>query len=127
MARILIVEHDYHLRTLMAKLLKQANHPTTAVEYGLDALRTLEQRADYDVILFDTDGIYRGDRTFLQDVTEDYPQMPVIVMSRLAALPDAEEELKCLTPFQFLPKPFTKAQLLAVVWDAVGHSAQAAH
>ena len=117
MARILIAEDDFHLRTLIGAILKKVGHETYPVENGRQALEVLK-RFPIDLILSDILMPDIGGLQLLEQSKKRYPAVPVVMMSvytRSDWVQDALEKGAAT----YLLKPFTYEQLVTVVEDLV--------
>ncbi len=117
--RILVVDDDPHLRTVLVRVLEAAGYPARAAPDGVTAMRLhREQPADLvltDLFMPDKDGI-----ELLLELQGLDPGLPVIVMSgetaeHLTSLADA----RMLGAVRTLQKPFTTQELLDTIARAL--------
>ena len=81
MARILVVDDEIELRTLLRKVLTRRGHDVIEAENGSMAISIVEQGEQLDMIITDifmpdTDGI-----ELLRHLRGDYPDLKIVVMS----------------------------------------------
>jgi len=81
MARILVIDDESELRTLLSRIFDRQGHETTEAENGRDALRQLEASPGFDLIVTDLfmpemDGIET-----LRHIKTRWPKAKVIVIS----------------------------------------------
>ena len=109
--RILVVEDDHDVATILTSLLHAEGHIVVRVENAEQALNRLESHT-YDLVISDIlmpGGMNGIDLAHI--LRDKWPNLPVILSS---GYPGEVEALKN-TPWTFLPKPYTAAQLRAVL------------
>jgi len=116
---ILLVEDEDGLRSLNARGLRSRGYTVIEAENGLDALEALEREEGAvdlvvsDVVMPEMDG-----PTMLTEMRKRNPELRIIFVSGYAE--DAfEKSLPEGQQFNFLPKPFTLAQLVAAVKETM--------
>lgn len=116
--RILIVDDEATMRDVVSALLEQSGYATVAVESADEAMIRLQQDPDYDLVLSDivmpgTDGL-----SLLDQISADYPAIPVAIFS---ALDDTEVASSAFRrgAIDYLLKPFDRADLDCVVIRAI--------
>ena len=80
--RILIVDDEAPVRDIIAALLEHSGYAATTVESAEEAMARLQQDPDYDLVLTDiimpgADGL-----TLLDQISADYPAIPVVHLHR---------------------------------------------
>ena len=121
MARILVIDDENELRTLLIRIFTHRGHETVAAANGREALRQLELAPGFDVIVTDLfmpemDGIET-----LRHIKTEWPDGKVIVISGggnhtgLDMLPMAEK----LGADRTFAKPFDPAELAAAVEELI--------
>ena len=102
--RILIVEDDVPVATLLAESVRLQGHEALVARSGREALSFLDQRsADaifLDIVMPDVSGI-----EVLRRVRQTQPALPVIVITGDAS-PEQVEEARRLGATDILEKPF---------------------
>jgi DNA-binding NtrC family response regulator len=116
-ANILIVDDELVICKSCEKIFKRAGHEVRYVTSGKEALQVLEVET-YDVVFTDLKMIDVGGMEVLQTVKQKYPQTVVVVITGYATIASAVETMKS-GAFDFLPKPFTPNELLAVLERAL--------
>ena len=109
--RILVVEDDHDVATILTSLLHAEGQIVDRVENAEQALNSLESQS-YDLVLSDIlmpGGMNGIDLAHI--LKDKWPNLPVILSS---GYPGEVEALKN-TPWTFLPKPYTAAQLRSVL------------
>ena len=115
--RVLVVDDEESLRTVLGMLLRRQGYEVTAVCDGAEALEALSTQT-YSVLLTDLrmprlDGI-----GLLRRVHEQWPDMPVIMLTAHGTVGTAVEALK-MGAFDFLSKGCDNDEVLKVVGKAV--------
>jgi len=112
-AHILIVDDEPVICKSCEKVFRRAGHSTAVATSGRDALRTLESDT-FDVVFTDLKMMDMGGLEVLQAVKEKYPTTVVVVITGYATIASAIETMRS-GAFDFLPKPFTAGELIAVL------------
>jgi len=116
--RVLVVEDDPAVRTLVATVLVGAHYRVTAARNGEEALAFLDAEAQpFDLVVTDLMMARVGGAALAKRLHErsDRPAMRMLFISGYSDTTPAE-----LLPFgNLLPKPFTPSQLLAAVRRAL--------
>jgi CheY-like chemotaxis protein len=81
MDRILIVEDERSIRWLISTLLRKRGYEIVEAVNGLEALRTLECSAPFDIVVTDMQMPRLGGMKLIQAVKLNYPNLYVIAMS----------------------------------------------
>jgi two-component system, NtrC family, nitrogen regulation response regulator GlnG len=104
MSRVLVVDDDASVRTVIAQALRRAGHDVMTADSLAAADRALADGAPdvlvTDVVLPDGDGLDHARR-----VTERFPDLPVIVLSARNTLATAVRATEA-GAYDYLPKPF---------------------
>lgn len=117
MARILIAEDDFHLRSLIGEILGKVGHITYPVENGRQALEVLKC-FPIDLIVSDILMPDIGGLQLLEQSKKRYPAVPVVIMSVYSGSSLVKDALRKGAAC-YLLKPFTYEQLITVVEDLV--------
>ncbi|MCA9710743.1 MAG: response regulator [Myxococcales bacterium] len=110
--RVLVVDDEPILATLLARFARLGGFEATVAHDGLEAWKLFEGEPDaWDLIITDIrmpglDGV-----TLAQRVRASRGDLPVVLISGHGQLPDVD----ALSPAVFLAKPFRRAQLLAAM------------
>ncbi len=115
MARILVAEDDMAVQSFVSRALSHRGHQVTAVDDGLQALEALrlEGLDHFDLLITDIvmpglDGI-----ELALKVAQDYPKMPVLLMTGYSAERQRAHNLEELI-YDVVTKPFTLKQICEV-------------
>jgi CheY-like chemotaxis protein len=116
--RILVVDDEETIRKIIISMLASANFECHEAGDGLEALTLLDSGEEFDLVLADLlmpnlDGI-----ELLERISERYPDLPVVIVT---AVHDIQVALQTLRngAYDYLPKPFEREQLLAMVRRAL--------
>lgn len=112
-ARILVVDDEPVICRSCEKVFRRAGHEVTSATSGRQALGLLQEQS-FDVVFTDLKMMDVGGMEVLQSVRQKYPQTVVVVITGYATIASAVETMRS-GAFDFLPKPFTPAELLAVL------------
>ena len=115
--RVLVVEDEASLRTLVERMLTRGGYEVVSAASGREALEAMAREAPFDLLLTDVmmPGMPGPELAALAQ--ERRPGQPVLFMSGYS-----EEQLARhgARPDQLLPKPFSLEELLAAVRAALG-------
>jgi two-component system response regulator HydG len=123
-ARILVVDDEQKMVTLLAGALRHRGHEVTGVHGGGEALE-LVAREDFDVVLTDLRMEPVDGMAVLDGVRDKAPETRVIVLTAYGAVETAVEALQ-KGAFQYLTKPFNFNEVAHVVEQAAAGRALAA-
>ena len=105
--RSLVVDDDVSIRAFIRTVLERERFETIEAEGGTQALEIVDRFAGrLDLIVTDIQMPQGDGLTFARAVRKRFPSIPIVLVSGYAA-PDAA--------FPFLEKPFTWAELAALV------------
>src|SRR4051794_29023157 len=111
--RILIVDDEPNIRRTLRVALEAMGHAVDEAETGPGALREVERRPS-DVALVD---LRLGEDSALalpEPLLAQLPRLAVVVITAHASIDTAVEAMR-RGAFDYLPKPFTPAQVRAVL------------
>ena len=115
MARILVIDDDEAIRSVVTLLLSQKGHQVEAAQNGRRELRAVEER-DFDLLIVD---IFMPEMDGLETIRllrTAQPGLPVVVISGSdAAVPDFLSMATKLGAIESIWKPFRPAELLETV------------
>ncbi len=118
-ARLLIVDDEPNMRTILAGLLKREGYRVDTASDGHDAVEKMELRGGaYHAVLTDLRMPGMGGMELLSHITREYPGRPVVVITAHGTVDTAVEAMK-VGAFDFVTKPFEAEELRAVVAKAV--------
>jgi DNA-binding NtrC family response regulator len=116
-AHILIVDDELVVCKSCEKVFRRAGHSSAFVTSGREALRLLGSET-YDVVFTDLKMMDMGGLEVLRAIREKYPTTVVVIITGYATIASAVETMKS-GAFDYLPKPFTPGELLAVLDQAM--------
>ncbi len=118
MAKILIADDDHDVLRLIQHLLNENGYETCEATNGLAALNFFEHQF-FDLIITDLKMPRMDGMSFLREVKQLEPMIPVIVLTAFASAETAAEAVNNCA-FSFLSKPFKVDELLCNVARALG-------
>jgi putative nucleotidyltransferase with HDIG domain len=118
-ARILVVDDEAHVRTMMGSTLERHGYDVQLAASGHEALDILEQNAFdlvlTDIVMQDGNGIAVLDRIHAQQ-----PQLPVVMVSAVHDISVAIDAMR-RGAYDYLLKPFEREHLVNTVERALDH------
>lgn len=111
-AHILIVDDEPVICKSCEKVFRRAGHSTASATSGREALKMLGSET-YDVVFTDLKMVDMGGLEVLRTIKEQYPTTVVVIITGYATIASAVETMRS-GAFDYLPKPFTAGELLAV-------------
>jgi NtrC-family two-component system response regulator AlgB len=111
--RILIVDDEANIRKTLRIALESAKHSVEEAKGISDALRQFE-RAHFDLALVDLRLGEESGFNLLETLASRYPRLAVVIVTAYASIENAVDAMR-RGAFDYLPKPFTPAQVRAVL------------
>ncbi len=111
--RILIVDDEANIRKTLRIALEAAKHSVDEATGVPDALRQFE-RAHFDLALVDLKLGEESGFSLLEALSSRYPRLAVVIVTAFASIENAVDAMR-RGAFDYLPKPFTPAQVRAVL------------
>lgn len=111
--KILVVDDDQQMRSAMTEVLERADFSVTTAENGKEALQLLKE-SPFSTIVSDMRMPELGGNDLLASVKENYPNIPVVLITAYGTIEDAVQAMK-LGAFDFITKPFDASALAQVV------------
>jgi two-component system, NtrC family, response regulator AlgB len=111
--RILIVDDEPHIRQTLKIALEAMGHTAAQATDSATTRRELEQ-ALFDAILVDVRLGTESGIDLMEEVLRDRPDLAVVIITAHASIDLAVDAMR-RGAFDFLPKPFTPAQVRAVL------------
>ena len=123
MARILIVEDEESIRTMLSQSLKQLDHEISTAPDGDQALEFLREN-EIDLVVTDIVMPNREGLETIQDIRQNWPKIKIIAMSGGGRVGNMNylELAQNFGATAALKKPFTMAQLKGAISDALDQS-----
>jgi len=118
--RILLVDDEPNLRKVLGALLQQEGYEVLAESEGNAALARLRgaPSGTFDAIITDLRMPGLDGMALLKAVSREDPRMPVVILTAHGSVDNAVEAVK-LGAFDYLEKPFDRAQIRNVLQRAV--------
>ena len=124
MSRVLVVDDDAAIRTVVAQALRRAGHEVITAETLAQLDRALATSIPdvliSDVVLPDGDGIAR-----MAEITSRMPTLPIIILSAQNTLTTAVRAAE-VGAYEYLPKPFDLDDLTRAVSGALARGSVSA-
>lgn len=119
MARILIAEDDENVRRFVCAALTMSGHDVEEAEDGgLAAEIMAEEDGKFDLLLSDIKMPVMDGIGLALEVGARFPEVPIVLMTGFADQRERASGLDALI-YDIIPKPFSLADLLAKVEDAL--------
>jgi len=112
-ARILIIDDEVVICKSCEKVFHRAGHSSATATSGREALKMMESE-NFDVVFTDLKMMDMGGLEVLQIVRQRYPTTVVVIITGYATIASAVETMRS-GAFDYLPKPFTAGELMAVL------------
>jgi DNA-binding NtrC family response regulator len=116
-ANILIVDDEIVICKSCEKIFKRAGHNVTYKVSGKEALKILENQS-FDVVFTDLKMVDIGGMEVLRTIKQKFPDTIVVIITGYATVASAVETMR-YGAFDYLPKPFTPAEILAILNKAL--------
>jgi DNA-binding NtrC family response regulator len=117
MNKVLIVDDELNMRLVLAAMLKKEGYAITSAADGLEALQILKSNK-MDVVVTDLKMPHLDGMELLLRITEQYPQVPVIIITAHGTVATAVEALK-RGALDYITKPFELDDLKNVISKAI--------
>lgn len=119
-ATILVVDDEPDIRTVVRLMARSNGYQVVEAGNGREAVEVLAKRAEpIDAVLLDVTMPEMTGHEALPRLRELVPDLPVILVSGYDRSEVAQHLSNPAAQTDFLPKPFTKEQLLAALQHAV--------
>lgn len=114
MSRILVVDDESYIRTIVSAMLEQAGLETVTAADGNEAIEAIQSDPEFDLILSDIMMVGMDGMTLLERTRTLIPHTPVVMVT---AITDVDVALLAMRngAYDYLLKPFQQDQLLATV------------
>ena len=121
MARVLVIDDDEEIRTIVEHMLVGAGHQVEAALDGAEGLRLFGKRPP-DLVLTDINMPDLDGHDVIAAIRVLHPEVPIIAVSGGGAIPPDELLLKAsaLGAVEIIMKPFEFRQLVGAVERALG-------
>ncbi|HEY7160760.1 MAG TPA: sigma-54 dependent transcriptional regulator [Acidobacteriota bacterium] len=115
--RILFVDDDAEMRSLVSEFLQSERYVVTLAENGKDALDKI-MNFDFDAVVTDLRMKEMDGLSLLNQIHSENPLLPVILITAFGSIETAVEAIK-EGATNFVPKPFKMQTLKAIVDKAI--------
>lgn len=116
-AKILIIDDELVVCKSCEKIFLRAGHKVKFSTSGKQALALLENEK-FDIVFCDLKMLDMGGLEVLQTIKQKYPDIITIMITGYATIASAVETMRS-GAFDFLPKPFTPNEIMAVLERAL--------
>ncbi|HNS56946.1 MAG TPA: sigma-54 dependent transcriptional regulator, partial [Smithellaceae bacterium] len=117
MHKVLIVDDELNMRLVLAAMLKKEGYAITSAADGREALQILKSNK-MDVVVTDLKMPHLDGMELLHCITEQYPDVPVIMITAHGTVATAVEALK-KGALDYITKPFELDDLKNVISKAI--------
>jgi len=117
MFQILVVDDERSMRDFLKILLTKEGHQVTTAPNGTDALAHLRNN-NCDLVITDIRMPGMSGLDLLEAVKEDFPDLPVIMITAFASPNDAVHAMK-FGAFDYISKPFNVDEIKSVINSAI--------
>jgi two-component system, NtrC family, response regulator AtoC len=117
MNKILVVDDELNMRLVLSAMLKKEGYDVSTASNGREALKVLLQD-DVDVVVTDLKMPELDGMGLLEQIMDQYPAMPVIIITAHGTVTTAVNALK-KGAFDYITKPFEQDDLKNVISKAV--------
>ncbi|HTT71179.1 MAG TPA: response regulator, partial [Anaeromyxobacteraceae bacterium] len=116
MSHVLIVDDELNIRRVLSAMLAREGYEVTAAADGEQALAVL-QKTPVHVVVTDLVMPRLGGLELLAQITSEFPDVPVIVITAHGTVDSAVQALKA-GAFDYITKPFEQEELKMVIAKA---------
>ncbi|HEX7728043.1 MAG TPA: HD domain-containing phosphohydrolase [Terracidiphilus sp.] len=118
-ARVLIVDDEAHVRSMIGATLEHQGYEVHLATGGVEAADRLERNA-YDLVLTDIVMQEGSGITLLERIHAQYPNLPVVMVTAIHDISVAIDSMR-RGAYDYLLKPFERDHLVATVQRALEH------
>lgn len=118
--KILIVEDNPHMSTLLCDILEILDFQSSKAQDGEEALNLL-QSEEFDMVITDLKMPKIGGMELLNSIKTTQPQLPVVVITAYER-PSTQDEIFKAKADGFLAKPFTVREMEALLRKVLNYS-----
>lgn len=118
-ARILVVDDEAHVRSMIGATLERQGYDVHMAGSGAEAMETMSQKP-FDLVLTDIVMQDRSGIALLERIHNDQPHLPVVMVSAIHDISVAIDSMR-RGAYDYLLKPFEREHLVATVQRALDH------
>ncbi len=115
--RVLIVDDETNIRKVLKALVEQQGYLASEARDGMEAISCLKKE-EIHTIITDLRMPHLDGMGFLKRVSDQYPDIPVIIITAHETVDSAVSALK-LGAFDYISKPFEKQEMVQVIEKAI--------
>jgi putative nucleotidyltransferase with HDIG domain len=119
MARILVVDDEAHVRSMIGATLERRGYDVKMASCGRDAMAMLEEN-NFDLVLTDIVMKDGNGIALLERMHGQQPSLPVVMVTAIHDISVAIDSMR-RGAFDYLLKPFEREHLLSIVQRALDH------
>ena len=117
MAHILVIDDEKAIRNTLKEILEYEKHRVSLAANGLEGLELLKKE-QFDALLLDIKMEGMDGMEVLEQVSKDYPDLPVVMISGHGTVDTAVKAIK-MGAFDFIEKPLDLNRLLITLRNAM--------
>ncbi|MFP4178873.1 MAG: sigma-54-dependent transcriptional regulator [Spirochaetaceae bacterium] len=117
MSTILIIDDEPGIRTVLTDILEDEGHTTLNAPDGIEGMRMVQEN-QVDMVILDVWLPHKGGIEVLQELSEEFPEIEVIVISGHANIDMAVKAVKH-GAFDFLEKPLSLDKVITLTNNAL--------
>jgi putative nucleotidyltransferase with HDIG domain len=118
-ARVLVVDDEAHVRSMIGSTLERQGYEVQLSSNGREALEQLELNA-YDLVLTDIVMQDVNGITLLERIHAQHPNLPVVMVTAIHDISVAIDSMR-RGAYDYLLKPFEREHLMSTVQRALNH------
>ena len=115
--RVLIVDDETNIRKVLKALVEQQGYSASEARDGMEAISALKKE-EIHTIITDLRMPHLDGMGLLKRVSDQYPDIPVIIITAHETVDSAVSALK-LGAFDYISKPFEKQEMVHVIEKAI--------
>jgi DNA-binding NtrC family response regulator len=115
--RVLIVDDETNIRKVLKALVEQQGYLASEARDGMEAISYLKKE-EIHTIITDLRMPHLDGMGFLKRVSDQYPDIPVIIITAHETVDSAVSALK-LGAFDYISKPYEKQEMVQVIEKAI--------
>lgn len=115
--RVLIVDDETNIRKVLKALVEQQGYSASEARDGMEAISCLKKE-EIHTIITDLRMPHLDGMGFLKRISDQYPDIPVIIITAHETVDSAVSALK-LGAFDYISKPFEKQEMIQVIEKAI--------
>lgn len=116
--KVLVVDDDPSMRSLLAFHLENAGHRVTMFESGEEVLELINTSFDFDLVVLDMFLADMSGAEVLAEIKKNFASCQVVIITAYPSLKMGVEAIK-KGAYDFVVKPFDMDQLVKVVYNAL--------